>query len=462
MQDNQMQHDQMQHEKWSSTGTFLLASIGAAVGLGNLWRFPFMVGENGGAAFVAVYICFILLLAVPIIAAELLIGRRGKSSPVNTMRELARRENLSPKWQFVGWLSLAVPLLGLSFYSIVAGWSIDYVIKAALGVFQGMDTAGSEHEFAELLASPTRLLVMHSLFISVTVLVVGRGLHRGIELIARYMMPLLFIILALLVINSIVSADIKAGLNFLFAPDFSKLSPQVVFLALGQAFFSVAIGVGMLMTYGAYLPEQVSLPKSAAFIAVADTFVALLAGIAIFPLVFTYGLNPGEGPGLIFVTLPVAFGQMPAGWVLGLVFFILLFAAAFTTAIGMLEPIVSFLEERKGTSRPLMAALAGAFAWILGIGAALSFNLWEDFTPFDFIPLLESKGVFDLLDFLVSNIMLPLNGLLIAVFAGWFISRDASLEELGMTDGVLYSCWRFILRYVAPTAILLIFYTTLV
>ena len=452
----------MQHEKWSSTGTFLLATIGAAVGLGNLWRFPFMVGENGGAAFVAVYICFILLLAVPIIAAELLIGRRGKSSPVNTMRELARRENLSPKWQFVGWLSLAVPLLGLSFYSIVAGWSIDYVIKAALGVFQGMNTAGSEQAFDQLLASPTRLLVMHTLFISVTVLVVGRGLHRGIELIARYMMPLLFIILTLLVINSIVSADIKAGLNFLFTPDFSKLTPQVVFLALGQAFFSVAIGVGMLMTYGAYLPDEVSLPKSAAFIAVADTFVALLAGIAIFPLVFTYGLNPGEGPGLIFVTLPVAFGQMPGGWVLGLVFFVLLFAAAFTTAIGMLEPIVSFLEEHKGTSRPLMAALAGAFAWILGIGAALSFNLWEDFTPFDFIPLLEGKGVFNLLDFLVSNIMLPLNALLIAVFAGWFISREASLEELGLTHGVLYSCWRFILRYVAPTAILLIFYTSLV
>ncbi len=420
-----------------------------------------MVGENGGAAFVAVYICFILLLAVPIMAAELLIGRRGKSSPVNTMRDLARREGLSPKWQFIGWLSLGVPLLGLSFYSIVAGWSIDYVIKAALGVFQGMDRAGSEQSFAQLLASPARLLVMHSVFIGVTVIVVGRGLHRGIELIARYMMPLLFVILALLVVNSIVSADIEAGLRFLFTPDFSKLSPQVVFMALGQAFFSVAIGVGMLMTYGAYLPDHVSLPRSAIFIAAADTFVALLAGIAIFPLVFTYGLDPGEGPGLIFVTLPVAFGQMPAGWVLGFTFFVLLFAAAFTTAIGMLEPVVSFLEEHKGVSRPLMAVLAGLVAWFLGIGAALSFNLWEGFTPLDFIPLLQGKGVFDLLDFIVSNIMLPLNGLLIAVFAGWFMSRNSSLEELGMVNGVLYSTWRFILRYVAPTAILLIFYTSL-
>ncbi len=457
-----MQHEiQMQHEKWSSTGTFLLAAIGAAVGLGNLWRFPFMVGQNGGAAFVAVYIGFIVLLAVPIITAELVIGRRGKSSPVNTMRDLARREDRSPKWQFVGWLSLAVPLLGLSFYSIVAGWSIDYVIKAAQGVFRGFDTAGSEQSFAQLLASPTRLLVMHTVFIGVTVFVVGRGLHRGIELIARYMMPLLFVTLALLVVNSIVSADIGAGLRFLFTPDFSKLSAQVVFMALGQAFFSVAIGVGMLMTYGAYLPDHVSLPRSAMLIATADTLVALLAGIAIFPLVFTYGLDPGEGPGLIFVTLPVAFGQMPAGWLLGFVFFLLLFAAAFTTAIGMLEPVVSFLEEHKGVSRPLMAIVAGFSAWLLGIGAALSFNLWEDFKPLDFIPLVQGKGVFELLDFLVSNLLLPLNGMLIAIFAGWFMSRDSTLKELGIADGTLYFYWRFILRYVAPIAIALIFYTSL-
>ena len=452
--------DQDQHKKWSSTWLFLLAAIGAAVGLGNLWRFPFMVGQNGGSAFVIVYLGFIVLLAVPIMSAELMIGRLGKASPVNTICTLVKREGANPAWQCIGWLSLAVPLLGLSFYSIVAGWSLEYIGKAATGAFSGYDGATSEANFSSLLASPWRLLTLHTLFIALAVFVAARGLHRGIETLIRYMMPLLFLTLLAMVLNSIFAADIEAGLNYLFAPNFEKLTAEVIFMALGQAFFSVAIGVGMLMTYGAYLPDDTSITKSALMIAGVDTMVALFAGIAIFPLVFTYGLNASEGPGLIFVTLPIAFGQMPGGWLLGLVFFLLLLAAAFTTAIGMLEPVVSYLEEHKGVSRRMMAIVAGGSSWFIGIGAALSFNLWTDFKPMAFLPLVQDKSIFDLLDFIVSNLMLPLNGLLIALFAGWVISPRSALEGLSLTEGALFHYWLFVLRYVAPLAIGLIFITS--
>jgi NSS family neurotransmitter:Na+ symporter len=450
-----------QHETWSSGTAFLLATVGAAVGLGNLWRFPFMAGQNGGGAFVLIYICFVLFLSVPIMLAELAMGRRGHASAVNTMRKLTNEEDAASSWQAVGWLSIIIPLLGLSFYSVVAGWSVDYIIKAALNVFAESDGADSEAMFKDLLASPERLLVFHGIFLAGAVFIVARGLGKGIELIAKFMMPSLFAILLILVLNSISSADIGKGLEFLFSPDFSKITPRIVFMALGQAFFSVSIGVGVLITYGAYVPEKVSLPKATVILALIDTAVALLAGVAIFPLVFSHGLDPAGGPGLIFITLPVAFGSMPAGHLVGLLFFILLVFAAFSTVIGMLEPVVSWLEEHKGFSRPKMALLTGTCGWILGVGAALSFNVWSDVRLLSFLPLVREKGIFDLLDFVVSNLLLPVNGLLIAVFAGWVMSRKSTLEELGLQDKVGYRYWRFVLRYVAPVSICLIFYSSL-
>jgi NSS family neurotransmitter:Na+ symporter len=293
------------------------------------------------------------------------------------------------------------------------------------------------------------------------VFIVARGVGGGIEIIARYMMPSLFAILIILSLNSIINADIGQGLTFLFEPDFSKITPTIVFMALGQAFFSVAIGVGVLITYGAYVPGNVSLTRAALTIALADAAVALLAGIVIFPVVFANNLDPAGGPGLIFVTLPVAFGNMPGGHFVGLLFFILLAFAAFTSVIGMLEPAVSWLEEHKGYSRRKMAICAGTSGWLLGISAALSFNVWSDLKPFDFVPLLEGKGIFDLLDFLVSNLLLPANGLLIAVFAGWIMSRRSLLEELGSKNEALLGYLRFVLRYVAPLVIGMIFYTSL-
>ncbi len=449
------------HEKWSSGTAFVLATIGAAVGLGNLWRFPFMAGQNGGGAFVLIYIGFVVFLSVPIIAAELAIGRRGQGSPISTMRNLTSEAGASFSWHAIGWLSIAVPLIGLSFYSVVAGWSIDYIVQATMNAFSQFSGADSESAFNEMLSSPLRLLFFHTLFLTTAVFIVARGIGNGIELIAKFMMPGLFVILIGLAINSVINADIGRGLEFMFRPDISKITPKVVFLAMGQAFFSVAIGVGVMITYGAYVPKQISLPKAALTIALADTAVALLAGIVIFPLVFSHGLDPAGGPGLIFVTLPVAFGNMPGGHIVGILFFILLFFAAFSSVIGMLEPVVSWLEEHKAFSRPNMAILAGSCGWVLGIAALLSFNVWSDMKLLSFVPLLEGKGIFELLDFLVSNLMLPFNALLIAVFAGWIMSKKALLDELGLHNKVLIGYLRFILRYVAPVVIGLIFYTSL-
>lgn len=403
-----------------------------------------------------IYLAFVFLLCIPIVMAELSLGRRGHGSPVASMMKLGAEAGAGRHWHSIGWLSIIIPLLGLSYYCIVAGWSLDYIVKAAANAFAGYDGERSQQNFDQLLASPWRLLLVHSLFIIVTVMVVGSGLQSGIERITKIMVPCLFIVLIILVINSIYSADIKAGLTFLFSPDWSKLTPTVIIMALGQALFSVAIGVGVLMTYGAYMPKSFSLTTSATIIVLADTLVAILAGIAIFPLVFQYGLDPSSGPGLIFVSLPVAFGQMPAGHLFGLLFFVLLFFAAFSTAIGMLEPAVSWFQG-PGRSRFWMAVCCAGTAWFVGLAALLSFNLWSDFRPLPWIPLFKDKGIFDLFDFTVSNILLPVNALLISLFAGWVMSRQSVADELQMNDERLFRCWRFSIRYVAPIAILCIF-----
>ena len=449
------------HGKWSSQSGFILATVGAAVGLGNLWRFPFVAGENGGAAFVLIYVGFVILLGLPLMMAELAMGRRGRGSPIASMRKLARDACVSPLWQSIGWISILIPLVGMSYYSVVAGWSIDYVVKAATNSFAHFSAQDSQSAFNLLLASPWRLLFFHGLFVASAVFVVARGVGKGIEAVSKYMMPALFAILIILVLNSIFNADIGRGLDFLFNPQFDKITPKVVFMDMGQAFFSLAIGVGVMLTYGAYVPKSVSLPKAAFMIALADTAVAILAGIAIFPVVFANGLDPAEGPGLIFVTLPVAFGNMQAGYIVGVLFFVLLFFAAYSSVLGMLEPVVSFLDEKRGFSRPKMAVLAGFCAWALGIAAALSLNVWSDVRLMSGVPFLADKNIFDLVDFLIANFLLRLNAMLIAVFAGWMMTRTMLFEELGVRNPVFSVFMRVVLRYIAPVLIFAIFYTNL-
>ncbi len=444
------------HESWTSRRAFLLATIGAAVGLGNLWRFPYIAGENGGAGFVLLYIGFVFLLGLPVMVAEMIMGHRGHQSAVGTMRKLVERGGHFRAWQSIGWLSLLIPFLGLTYYAVVAAWSLDYLGLAVTGAFNGLTGETSQDRFALQSGAPVRQLLLHGAFIFSVGVVVARGLHDGIERIAKLAMPALFLILLFLVGYNVLRADFGAAVRFLFTPDFSRLGPDAVLLALGQALFSLAIGVGVLITYSAYLPKKFSLVTSAGVICCSDTLVALLAGLAIFPIVFQYGLSPGEGPGLIFITLPVAFGQMPGGVIIATLFFLLLFLAAYTTGIAMVEPIVAWLVEHRGASRPLMTLVCGAMAWLGGIVSVLSFNLLADVHPLGFLTLMEDKTFFDLLDFLVANVMLPINALLIALFAGWAMHRATISSEVGVSGGPWFGYWRLALRFLVPAALLAI------
>ena len=453
--------NQFEHEKWSSETVFLLAAIGGAVGLGNLWRFPFLAGQNGGGAFVLIYIGFVVLLCLPLVIAELAMGRRGRGSAITTMHKLIKESNASSLWNIIGWVSVFLPLLALSYYSVIAGWSIDYVGKAALNSFENFSGEQSNAVFESLTGSAWRVLVLHALFIAGAIFVVARGLGKGIEVLMKFMMPGLFILLIVLAMNSIFRLDIGAGLTFLFDPDFSKVTTEIVLMALGQAFFSIAVGVGMLLTYGAYLPDEVSLGRAAVWIISIDTLVALLAGIIIFPIVFSNGLDPAAGPRLIFVTLPVAFGNMPGGYLIGVLFFIMLFFAAFSTVIAMLEPAVSWLEEKKGITRAQVTLAAGGFGWVIGIAAALSFNVLSDVRLFPSIELLADKNIFGIVDFFVATLGIPFNAALLSLFAGWKMSQSALVDEMGIKNPLIIGYMRITLRYIAPVVIGAIFIESL-
>lgn len=438
------------HGQWSSRWAFILAATGSAVGLGNIWRFPYMTGTNGGGAFVIVYILCVLLVAIPIMMAEIMIGRRGRQSPINTMETLAEEEGLNPCWKYLGWMGVVAGFLILSFYSVVAGWTLDYIFRAGSGEFITATDSEIAGIFKSLLANPERLLGLHTTFMALTVIVVSMGVQSGLERAVKFMMPTLFLLLLVMVGYAMSTSGFYQGLTYMFNPDFSSLTADGFLAALGQAFFSLSLGMGAIMVYGSYLPERASIARTTFAIAAADTGVAILAGIAIFPLVFAYGLEPDSGPGLIFITLPIAFGKMPYGQIFGTLFFILLVFAAWTSSISLLEPAVAWLVENRGMSRARASALAGMLAWVLGIGSVLSFNHWAEYKLF-------GKTYFDMMDYITSNVMLPLGGLLLAVFAAWLMARTSTIDELELGDGPAYKCWYFTVRYIAPLGVLVIF-----
>lgn len=438
------------HGQWSTRLAFILAATGSAVGLGNIWRFPYIAGDNGGGAFVLVYLACILLIGLPIMVAEILLGRRGRQSPINTMLTVAREEGLSRGWGLMGWVGVLAGFLILSFYSVIAGWALAYVFRAGSGGFQGLDADGSSAMFGALLANPEGLLAWHTIFMVMTAMVVARGVKSGLERAVTILMPMLVLLLVILVGYSMAQGAFMAGLEFLFRPDFSALSANAVLLAMGQAFFTLSLGMGAIMVYGSYLSSDASIGKTSGSVVAADTLVALLAGLAIFPILFAAGLSPEQGPGLIFVTLPLAFGEMPFGIFFGTLFFVLLVFAAWTSAISLIEPAVAFMVENLQMTRVLATSIIAMLAWLLGIAALLSLNLWSGYTLFD-------KGVLDILDYLTANILLPLGGFLIAVFVGWRMTERSVQSELRMKLGWLYSLWFFLVRYVAPLAILLVF-----
>ncbi len=433
---------------WSSRWAFFLVTIGSAIGLGNIWKFPYMAGKNGGSAFVLIYLGCILLIGLPLLMAELALGRRGQSNPIASMRKLALEAGQSKLWQVLGGIGVIGALLILSFYSVVAGWILEYAAQAFKG-FEGLTAEAAGARFGGLLGNPGLLIGWHSIFMLLTAGVVARGVTGGIERANRILMPALFGIIVVLLGYGMVAADMGSAFAFLFHFSFKEISAGVVLSAMGHAFFTLSLGMGAIMTYGSYLDRGTPIGRTCFAIALADTVIALLAGLAIFSIVFANGLEPAAGPGLILQTLPIAFGQMPGGQIMAVLFFVLVLFAAWTSAISLLEPFISYVTERFSLSRPMASWGTCGAVWLLGVAVCLSFNEWSGVTLF-------GLGIFDFLDTLTSKILMPLSGLLIAIFVGWIMQREHVRDELGMPERG-FRVLQFLLRYVSPVAIVLIF-----
>lgn len=446
------------HGMWANRWMFILAATGSAVGLGNIWKFPYITGEYGGGAFVLVYLLIILLVGIPVMIAEVMLGRRGGMSPINSMQKLASQTEVTRRWKGLGYLGALAGFLILTFYSVIAGWAI-YYIYAMPTAFAAADATQVAQVFDGLLASPVTLLICHTLFMVLTAVVVVRGVSRGLERATMVLMPALFLMLLVLLGYAMTTGAFAAGMEFLFSFEPSHLTGEAIIVAMGHSFFSLSLGLGAIMAYGAYMPREVrgkdgqvrpvSIATTVLTIALLDTVVALVAGMSIFPVVFANGLEPGAGPGLLFQTLPLAFSQMPAGAWFGTLFFVLVLFAAWTSSISLLEPLVAWRVEAGWSRRQATLVLALA-AWVIGIGSVLSFNLWQDVTLF-------GKTVFGVLDFLTTNIMLPVGGLLIAIFAGWVMKDSHVRKELAMKNFRVYLGWRVAVRIIAPLAILAVF-----
>ena len=448
--------DVSRHGMWSSRLVFILAAAGSAVGLGNIWKFPYIAGENGGGAFVLVYLACIAGIGAPIMVAEVLLGRAGRQSPINTLRMLAKRSRASRYWTGIGWMGVLGGFLILSFYAVIAGWALHYIFKAGSGAFDQADGAVAAAAFDAFLASPWTMLFWHTVFMAGTVAIVARGVSRGLEVAIRWFMPILFVLIVALVGYAAVWGDFAAGLGFLFSFNTDALTIAGVQEAMGHAFFTLSVGMGAIMAYGAYVPSNVSISNTVVTIAGVDTVVALAAGLAIFPIVFAHPeLTPEQGPGLLFVTLPIAFGSLPLGAAVGALFFILVSFAAITSAISIIEPALAYLVERYNAQRWRVATSLGVICWVLGIGSVLSFNVWSD------VHIVGERTFFDFVDYLTQVWMLPIGGFLIVTFAAWVLPKDLVTTQLGFSSGLKWRLWLILGRVVAPVGVLTVFlYTT--
>jgi len=447
---------------WSSRFAFLMAAIGSAVGLGNIWRFPYLAGANGGGAFIIVYIVTIIAIAVPVLMAEIMLGRMGKASPITSMARLIGQYRASWLWSLIGWGGTIGAFVVLSFYSVIGGWAFHYVTYAATGVFTGISKAGAGDLFSTLTGDPVTLAIWHTIYIAMTIAIVAGGVKAGIERSVVVLMPLLFVLLLVMSLYAMTRPGFAQAISFMFAFRFADIHASTVLAAIGQGFFSLSVALGAMMSYGAYLDETESIGTSAIIIAIADTSVAILAGVAIFPLVFTYGLEPASGPGLTFVTLPIAFGAIPGGALVGVVFFLLLSVAAVTSSISLLEPAVAYAVEKSSLGRPALALIIGGASWLLGFLTIFSFNRLADLHPLASLGLMPDKTFFDIFDFTTSNIVMPSVGFLMAVFVGWVLSGDVVAQALGAQKARWFGLWRFLIRYIAPLGVISIFVVNVV
>lgn len=434
--------------RWSSQRTFVLAATGSAIGLGNIWRFPYITGENGGGAFVLVYLACVAFVGIPIMIAEVTMGRHGRGSPVRAMQRLADEQHLHTRWRWIGALSVFTAFMLISVFAGVAGWSLAYLLPTLRGALDGLTPAGAAAQFAELTASPGRVLGYHAIFLLLSVTVVLGGLQAGIERAVKWLMPILFIILITMVGYAFLVGDWKQVFHYLFMPDLHALGAEGMLAAIGQAFLSLSVATGSLFAYGAYVSSDQPILKPITMIALADTLVALLAGFAIFPLVFAYGLAPQSGPGLVFVTLAVAFGEMPGGNVIGAMFFLLLTIATWTSVISSFEPVVVWIMEATGCRRRAACWQTFALSWLVGVTVMLSFNVWADVRLFN-------MNIFSLFERFITNVLLPTGAFLIAVFAGWKLSP--TISAAAMDAPRIHATWKFFIRYVVLVVVAIIF-----
>ncbi|MEM8770590.1 MAG: sodium-dependent transporter [Pseudomonadota bacterium] len=481
---------------WSSKAAFILAAIGSAVGLGNLWRFPYVAGESGGGAFVLFYVICVVLIGLPVLVAELFIGRRGGMSAVGSVVKIARAEGRSPLWSLQSWFGMIGAFIILTFYSVIAGWVMAYVVMiggdligavgsnglAGLtgGAFAGQSADQVSAKLGELLNDPVRMIIYHGIFMVVTVFIVARGVKGGIETAVTILMPAFFVLLIVLMGFALIEGDAGAGINFLLGVRLDDLwsgvkDGSVISAALGQAFFSIGLGSALMATYGAYMQADQDLPRSSRLIAIADTGVGVIAGLAIFPIVFAMGLAAGAGPTLMFQTLPLAFHGMPGGGIFGLMFFLLAFFAAVTSSIALLETSTKWVDEQtKGDRRFMSAAIIGVVIFVIGVLNALSqvptvgpngedqATFWNTWQPGAGIPVFEGMVLLDFLS-ATTDIILPVSGFIASIFAGWVVSSNTAREAIGFKSEAWFQRWRFLIRYVCTTGIfIVIVYSTII
>jgi NSS family neurotransmitter:Na+ symporter len=432
---------------WSSRLGFIMASAGSAVGLGNIWKFPYITGMHGGGAFVLFFIFCIFSVGIPIMIAEMVIGRHTHKDPVGAFRAIR-----GGVWTVVGWLGVIAGFVILSYYCVVAGWTVDYLWLSLKGTFSGRHAALVPELFSGLLAGGLSQVFWQAIFMGLTVLIVLGGVQNGLERANKVMMPILFLILITLAVMGLMSPGGTKALSFLFSPDWSRLDPPSMLEALGHAFFSLSLGMGAMLTYGSYADEKTNIPTVAITVSVMDTCVALLSGMAIFPIVFTYGMQPAAGPGLVFKTLPITFGMMPGGTVVAILFFLLLVFAALTSAISLLEVVVAYYCDEKKWDRKKATLVMGFLIFLVGVPSALSNNILKD------VSFIGGRNFLDSIDFLSTNYILPLGGLLIALFTGWVLTPRLARGEIerGAVRFHLYPVWHFLIRYVSPILVALV------
>lgn len=477
------------HGEWSTSLAFILAAAGSTVGLGNIWKFPYIVGTYGGGAFIMVYLLCIAIIGIPIMMSEAMLGRRGRQSPYNSMKIIAMEEGRSGWWAWLGGIGALSGFLILSYYSVVGGQVAAYVFRALSGEFNSQSAEGIRSIYEDFRANPEVLLAWHTIFMVITLIVVSRGVRAGLERAIRILMPVLIVLLVLLMGYGMNSDGFQNSMSFLFHIDFSSLvfekdklgnfvfdtsgsrifTMKGILTAMGHAFFTLSLGLGAIMIYGSYLKREVSIAGTVFLIVILDTVIAILAGLVVFPIVFEYGLNPSAGPSLIFESLPIAFGAMPFGELIGFSFFLLLLFAAWTSAISLVEPVVTWMIERHNMTRVQASVWTGIAIWMIGIFSVFSasgttlrrlVNTTSDYFKLA-VPDMNGRffnlTAFDLVDALVTLFLLPMGGLFIVVFAGWRMRSASTRDELNLRKDWMYNTWRFMVRYVTPIALLVVF-----